>query len=195
MRDAIESGMFEGPRFTVCGRQITSHQGLEDAFPTWMEFPPGQAGVLVKSRDDIVEAIRVQAKEGVDVIKISGSTDFAVSDDAIDGSAFRADEFKLMADEAHRLNKPITVHARSRDFSLYCAQAGFDWLMHASYIDDAGIEACLKHSSAICPTLTLLTNILDSSQGAVGASSKDVFKREVDAAAEFSVALIMQGYR
>ena len=70
------------------------------------------------------------------------------------------------------------------DSSLYCAQAGFDWLMHASYIDDAGIEACLKHSSAICPTLTLLTNILDSSQGAVGASSKDVFKREVDAAAE-----------
>ena len=116
----------------MCGRQITSHQGLEDAFPTWMEFPPGQAGVLVKSRDDIVEAIRVQAKEGVDVIKISGSTDFAVSDDAIDGSAFRADEFKLMADEAHRLNKPITVHARSRDSSLYCAQAGFDWLMHAS---------------------------------------------------------------
>jgi imidazolonepropionase-like amidohydrolase len=183
VRDAIEAGMFEGPRLAVCGRQITSHQGLEDAFPSWMEFPPGQAGVLVRSRDEIVEAIRLQVKDGVDVIKVSGSSDSAVSDVPIDGSAFTAEEFRLMADEAHRLQRRITVHARSRESSRHCAEAGFDVLMHASYIDDAGIEACLKNNVAICPTLVLLTNILDSSQGAVGASIIDVFKREVEAAA------------
>ena len=183
VRDAIEAGLYEGPRLAVSGRQITSHQGLEDAFPSWMEFPPGQAGVLVRSRDEIVEAIRLQAKDGVDAIKVSGSMDSAVSDVPIDGSAFTAEEFRLMADEAHRLQRRITVHARSRESSLYCAQAGFDVLMHASYIDDAGIEACLSNKVAICPTLVLLTNILDSSQGSVGASIVDVFRREVDAAA------------
>jgi imidazolonepropionase-like amidohydrolase len=183
VRDAIEAGMFEGPRLAVCGRQITSRQGLEDAFPTWMEFPPGQAGELVQSRDEIVETIRRQVKEGVDVIKVSGSSDSAVTDDPLDGSAFRAEEFQLMADEAHRLSRQITVHARSRDSSLYCARAGFDWLMHASYIDDPGIEACLNHKVIICPTLTLLTNMIDSAQSTVGASGTDVFKREVEAAA------------
>ena len=184
VRDAIEAGMYEGPRFAVCGRQLTSRQGLEDAFQTWNPWPPGQAGQLVRGRDEIVEAIRMQVKDGVDVIKISGSSDSAVSDEPLDGSAFSRAEFQWMADEAHRLGRKITVHARSRDSSLFCAEAGFDWLMHASYIDDRGIEACLRKGISICPTLTLLTNMIDAAEGSVGASGIDVFKQEVDAAAE-----------
>jgi imidazolonepropionase-like amidohydrolase len=184
VRDAIEAGMFEGPRFAVCGRQLTTHQGLEDAFPSWMQFPPGQAGVLVRSRDEIVEQIRLQVKDGVDVIKISGSTDSAVFDTPMGGSAFTPEEYRTIADETHRLERKVTVHARTKESALYCAQAGFDWLMHASYIDDEGIEACLKHGIAIAPSLTLLVNILESADGPVGASFLDVFKQEVDAAAE-----------
>jgi imidazolonepropionase-like amidohydrolase len=67
---------------------------------------------------------------------------------------------------------------------LYSAKAGFDWIMHASYIDDEGIEACLKNKVAITPTLTLLINMIDSGEGEVGASALAVFKREVDAAAD-----------
>ena len=33
IRDAIDVGMIEGPRFAVSGRQLTTHQGLEDSFP------------------------------------------------------------------------------------------------------------------------------------------------------------------
>src|SRR5262249_3115497 len=139
VRDAVEAGMFEGPRLAVSGRQITTHQGLEDAFPSWMEFPAGQAGVLVKNRDDIVEAIRLQVKDGVDAIKVSGSSDSAVFDDPLEGAAFRPEEFELIAEETHRLGRVCTVHARSRDSVFYAAQAGFDWIMHASYIDDRGI--------------------------------------------------------
>ncbi len=184
VRDAIRAGMFEGPRMTVCGRQLTTHQGLEDAFPSWMEFPPGQAGVLVRSQDEILEAVRLQVKDGVDVIKVSGSSDSAVFNEPIEGSAFRPEEFQLIADETHRLGRKCTVHARSRESVLSSAKAGFDWIMHASYIDDAGIEACLKNGVAITPTLTLLINMIDSGEGEVGASALDVFKREVDAAAD-----------
>ena len=94
VRDAIEAGMFEGPRFSVAGRQITSHQGLEDAFPSWNPFPPGQAGVLVKSRDEMIEQVRLQVKDGVDTIKVSGSNDSAVSDEPLDGGAFTEEEFQ-----------------------------------------------------------------------------------------------------
>lgn len=184
VRDAIEAGMFEGPRFSVAGRQITSHQGLEDAFPSWNPFPPGQAGVLVKSRDEMIEQVRLQVKDGVDTIKVSGSNDSAVSDEPLDGGAFTEEEFRLIADEAHRLNRTVTVHARSKESTLWCARSGYDWIMHASYIDDEGIEACLKNGVSLCPTLTLLVNIVDSHVGSAGASIIDVFKREVDAAAE-----------
>src|SRR5579871_2067860 len=161
VRDAIDAGMFEGPRFAVSGRQITNHQGLEDSFPNEMQFPPGQAGVLVKSRDEILETIRYQVKDRVDAIKVSGSNDSLITPDSLDGSAFSYEELKLIADETHRLGKICGVHARSRDSILDSARAGFDIIFHASYIDDAGIEACLKNRCVITPTLTLLVNIIE----------------------------------
>ncbi len=184
VRDAIRSGLFEGPRMTVCGRQLTTHQGLEDAFPSWMEFPPGQAGVLVRSQDEILEAVRLQVKDGVDVIKVSGSSDSAVFNEPIEGSAFRPEEFQLITDEVHRLDRKCAVHARSRDSVLHSAKAGFDWIMHASYIDDEGIDACLQNNVSITPALTLLANMIESAKDEVGASALDVFKSEIDAAAD-----------
>ena len=182
VRDAIDCGMFDGPRLTVSGRQLTSHQGLEDSFPNSMEFPPGQAGVLVKSHDEIREQIRYQVKDGVDAIKVSGSNDSLITPDSLDGSAFTFDEFKLIADETHRLGKMCTVHARSRDSVVAAAQAGFDIIFHASFIDDEGIEWCLKNKCTIVPTLPLLVNLLEASQGAAGVSGLDALKREVEAA-------------
>jgi imidazolonepropionase-like amidohydrolase len=182
VRDAIEAGMYEGPRLAVCGRQITSHQGLEDSFPSSMQFPPGQAGVLVKSRDEIVEEIRLQVKDGVDCIKVSGSTDLAIANAPLGGAAFTADEFNVIAAEAHRLQRKCTVHARSREATCLAAAAGFDWIMHASFIDEEGIDLCLKNNIAIVPTLTLLANILASAQEDAGASIIKEFRHEYESA-------------
>jgi imidazolonepropionase-like amidohydrolase len=182
VRDAIDSGMFEGPRFTVSGKQLTNHQGLEDSFPSNMEFPPGQSAVLVKTKEDLVEAIRLQVKDEVDAIKVSGSNDNLITPDALGTSAFTYEEFKLIADETHRLGRICSVHARSRDAALDCARAGFDNLFHASYIDDAGIEAALSNGCVITPTLTLLVNLLDAKQEVAGASTMDATKREIEAA-------------
>jgi imidazolonepropionase-like amidohydrolase len=182
VRDAIDSGMFEGPRFAVSGRQLTSHQGLEDSFPNEMQFPPGQAGVLVKTRDEIVEQIRFQVKDNVDAIKVSGSNDSLITPDSLDGAAFTLDEFRTIADETHRLGRICTVHARSRDAVLHAAKAGFDVIFHASYIDDEGIEWCLRNKAVIVPTLPLLVNILEASGDAPTSPIVDAFRREVDAA-------------
>lgn len=183
VRDAIDTGMFEGPRFTISGKQITNHQGLEDSFPSNMEFPPGQSAVLVKNKDDLVEAIRLQVKDEVDAIKVSGSNDNLITPDALGSAAFTFEEFKIIADETHRLGKICSVHARSRDAALDCARAGFDNLFHASYIDDEGIEACLKHNCVITPTLTLLVNLIDAKRSIGEASSMDATRREIEAAA------------
>jgi imidazolonepropionase-like amidohydrolase len=185
LRDAIEAGIVEGPRMAAAGRQLTSYQGLEDAFPSWMEYPVGQAGVLVNSKDDIVSAVRLQAKEGVDIIKVSGSDDSIVSSSLIEGMAFTDEEFKLIADETHRLAKKCTVHARTAASIRACAAAGFDWLQHASFMDSEGLEIVLEKQIPIIPALPLLVNLLEaSSQTDIPAALLDVFKREVDAASE-----------
>ncbi|QII85365.1 amidohydrolase family protein [Bordetella hinzii] len=182
VRDAIDSGMYPGPRYTVSGRQITNHQGLEDAFPSEMAFPPGQAAVLIKTRDDLIEAVRLQVKDGVDAIKVSGSNDNLITPDAADVSAFTREELRLIADETHRLGKLCSIHARSRVSARDAALAGFDNIYHASYIDEEGIEACLESGSVITPTLTLLVNLIEANQAQAGASGAAAFEREVEAA-------------
>lgn len=184
VRDAIDTGMFEGPRFTVSGKQITNHQGLEDSFPSWMEFPVGQSAVLVKNKDDLIEAIRLQVKEEVDAIKVSGSNDNLITPDALGASAFTFEELKIVADETHRLGRICSTHARSCESARDAALAGFDNIFHASYIDDAGIEACLKNQCVITPTLTLLVNLIGANQDGAGASGKSAFQREVEAASK-----------
>jgi len=183
VRDAIDSGMFPGPRFAVSGKQITNHQGLEDSFPNNMEFPVGQAAVLVKTKDDLVEAVRYQVKDEVDAIKVSGSNDNLITPDALGTSAFTYEELKIIADETHRLDKICGIHARSRLSALDAARAGFDIIFHASYMDDEGIEWCLKNNCVITPTLTLLVNLIEANQALAGASGIGAFQREVEAAA------------
>ncbi|PKU23449.1 metal-dependent hydrolase family protein [Telmatospirillum siberiense] len=182
LRDAIDAGLFPGPRFAVSGRQLTTHQGLEDSFPNEMAFPPGQAAVLIKSRDDFIEAIRYQVKDRVDAIKVSGSNDNLITPDSLDNSAISDEEYALIAAECHRLGRLCTVHARTRDSVLGAARAGFDVIFHASHIDEAGIEACLAGGAVITPTLTLLVNLIEAGEVMAGVSGIDAFKREVEAA-------------
>jgi imidazolonepropionase-like amidohydrolase len=184
LRDAIDVGMCQGPRFAVSGRQLTTHQGLEDSFPNEMQFPPGQAAVLVKNKDEMMEAIRYQVKDRVDCIKVSGSNDNMITPDSLDGSALTDEELSVIATEARRLGVMSSIHARSRDSVIGAAKAGFDLIFHASCIDDEGIELCLKNNVVITPTLTLLVNILNATKGVSGDSHLDAVIREVDAARE-----------
>jgi imidazolonepropionase-like amidohydrolase len=180
VRDAIDAGLIEGPRFVASGRQLTSHQGLEDSFPNNVAWPAGQAAVLIKSRDDLIEAIRYQVKDRVDCIKVSGFNDLMIAPDSLDGAAFTLDEFSLIADGTHRLGKICSVHARSRDAS----KAGFDVIFRASYIDDEGIDNCLRSGSVITPTLTYLANIVDAARGSHASAMADGVRRELEAAAD-----------
>ena len=54
VRDAINAGLFQGPRITTSGRQITSRQGLGDWYPSWIGAPESSIGVLVRSIDEAI---------------------------------------------------------------------------------------------------------------------------------------------
>ena len=163
IRDAIEAGLFDGPRITSTGPYLTSRQGLTDWYPTWIGVPTTAIGTLVRSPDEAIEAIRVQVKDGVDGIKI-----------AMDGvltdthgrlvAAFTQAETTAMVAEAHRLGRFVIVHARGAEAVLYAARAGVDIIFHASYMDEAGLDAVLERGCTLCPTLTFLRNSAEFTQ-------------------------------
>ncbi len=163
VRNAINFGLFDGPRVTAAGRYLTTRQGLTDWYPTWIGVPDTSIGRLVTSKDEAIEEIRVQVKNGVDCIKL-----------ALDGiqtrpdgeliAAFTQDETTTMVTEAHRLGRKVVAHAMGREAVLYAARAGVDLIFHAFHLDDACIEAMLRSGSMLGPTLTFQRNIIDFTQ-------------------------------
>lgn len=177
VRDAIRAGLIQGPRMACAGKQITTQQGIADGLPSWIGVPESSFGALVRSNEEMIQEIRNEVKDGVDLIKIAGS-----GNSSDEYASFRLEELELAIDEAHRLDRPVTIHARSRQSVEYAAKAGVDWIMHASYMDEATLEMVGEKNIPILPALTLLVNTLEANSADLTPGVRDRFKREIDAA-------------
>ena len=163
VRNAINFGLFDGPRVTAAGRYLTTRQGLTDWYPTWIGVPDTSVGRLVTNKDEAIEEIRVQVKNGVDCIKLA-MDGIQTRPDGELIAAFNQDETNSMVTEAHRLGRKVVAHAMGREAVLYAARAGVDLIFHAFHLDDACIDAMLRSGSALGPTMTFQRNIIDFTQ-------------------------------
>lgn len=161
VRDAINAGMFVGPRITTSGRQITARQGLGDWYPTWIGVPESSVGVLVRNVDEAIDEIRLQVKDRVDFIKFTA--DGLHRNKAEGGlmACFNQSELTTMVEECHRLGMKVITHARGREAVLYSARAGADIIFHAFEMDEEGLDAVVKSGATISPAFTFLVNTIE----------------------------------
>jgi imidazolonepropionase-like amidohydrolase len=184
VRDAIRGGLFPGPRISAAARYLSTHAALTDYFPSWIGTPRSGVGALTEGASQMVNEVRDQAKNGVDFIKIAASGESSILTPG-GGSvpAFRADELKIIVDEAHRLGKRVTAHARSGQSVVDCVEAGIDWIMHADFMDRAQADRLAASGIPCCPALTFTANIADWGHIAGCTQSRiDRFKRDLDKA-------------
>lgn len=182
VRNAINAGMFKGPRIAASSNVIANRQSLNDWFPSWVGTPEYFSGRLCATQEEQIAEIRRQAKDGVDVIKIAmDGTHRRENGEII--AAFTEDETRVMVEEAHRLGKKVAVHAYGAEAVLYAAKAGVDVIFHAFFLDDACIEAILASGSHLAPTLTMLANNVEFAED-YEASTKsgyaDMQRRVID---------------
>jgi imidazolonepropionase-like amidohydrolase len=151
IRDAIEAGALIGPRMTSAGRYLTTSNGIADFYPTPVGVPDGSVGLLTNSVQEMVAAVRVHVKNGVDLIKVADSPygEF---------QAFTYDELAAIVEIAHQLNRKVTIHARGNGEVGAAIRAGVDWIMHGNLIDDDVIEQLVESRIPLCPTLLLHAN-------------------------------------
>jgi imidazolonepropionase-like amidohydrolase len=181
LREGIEAGLVEGPRMASgLNALLTAAGGTAGRL-----IPDrGQLGYaqVVGDRDEIVRATRQQVKHGVDWIKVhvTGSVPNRVGELTV----WTLDELRAVTDTARALDTPTVAHCRSAESTRLAAEAGVDLILHASYLDDAAVEAVVAAGAAIAPTFTFLANLADHG-AAVGAASAqvDVFRGEIDATA------------
>ncbi|HLI27706.1 MAG TPA: amidohydrolase family protein [Chloroflexota bacterium] len=164
VRDAILAGMFPGPRMTTAGRFLSTSNSIADYYPEWVGVPDSSSGVLVNTKDAMVDEVRRQIKSGVDLIKIG---------DSMFGQyqAFADDEVALITETAHRLKRRVTIHARGPGEVAAAVKAGVDWIMHGELMTDEVLDLLVQSGIPLCPTLTLVANTAQWGER-VGASPR-----------------------
>ncbi|MGV3570579.1 MAG: amidohydrolase family protein [Ramlibacter sp.] len=184
VRDAIKAGLFPGPRISAAARYLSTHAALTDYFPSWVGSPRSGVGALTEGASQMVNEVRDQVKNGVDFIKIAASGESSILTPG-GGSvpAFNADELKVIVQEAHRLGRRVTAHARSGQSVMDCVEAGIDWIMHADFMDAKQADRLAESGIPCCPALTFTANVAEWGHIAGCSQARiDRFKRDLDKA-------------
>lgn len=183
LRDAIEAGIVPGPRMATGGNALLTAAG-----GTAGRLIPDSGrigyGRVVSSRDEIVAEVRRQIKIGVDWIKVhvTGLTPRQKVRGEV--QVWNLEELKLVVNTAHDLGIPVVGHCRGATSTRDAARAGFDMILHATYMDDEALEAVVTAKVPIVPTFTFQANLADFG-AEVGASEgiRRIFQKEIEESA------------
>jgi imidazolonepropionase-like amidohydrolase len=180
-RDAIDNGMYPGPRIFAAGRHISADGGFADYFPGWLGMPASAEGVLCPTRDAMRSEVRRQVKNRVDLIKISGDSQ-AQDRNLQAGPCYSEEEMACVVETAHALGRKVTIHSRYARTVAMAARVGVDWVIHASYMDPADIGLLCDRQVPICPTMTYTANIVQHGRDVgVDPNYIETKQRELDA--------------
>lgn len=192
LRDAVNAGLIEGPRMVAGGHYISTWNGTGSFYPTHMQHPPSSFAVVCNTRDEMVEQVRREIKDGVDIIKISGDGDTSTNRGMdLLGSITPAD-LSAIVEIAHRMKRKVTIHARSGRASAEAAAAGLDWIIHGSFMSEDDLAVVIEHGTPLLPTLSLLAGFVEWGAD-LGASQAfvDFQKYELEAAS----GILSKAYR
>jgi len=180
LRDAIEGGVIEGPRMTTGGNVLINCIGGTAARLLPDEGTRGYARI-VHTPDEIVREIHKQIKMGVDWIKVHVSgLPIRPGKETGEISTWTLDELKLVCDTAHQFGIPVVGHCRNATSTRDAALAGFDMILHATYMDDEALKAVVDRKVPLVPTFTFQANLADFG-AAIGSDEnlREVFRAEI----------------
>jgi imidazolonepropionase-like amidohydrolase len=199
IRNAINDGTIQGPRYLAASQEITVPGGLGDSTMPHLPQHEFAFGAIVSGADEMRRCVRMFCKYGVDSLKIN------LSGESITGmpgemSQFTEEEIAVCVDEAKRWGKRVAAHARSNWSIKQCVKQGIEVIYHASFTDEEALDLLEAHKLEhfIAPGLAWLINTTHHASE-YGLTREVVTKmgypRELDAAIESMRALRKRGVR
>ena len=160
-REAVEQGLFTGPRLFVCGRAISQTGGHGDArSPADLASPCAcvhLVGGLCRIADGVTEvrqAVRDEIRLGADQIKVMAGGGVASPADPIDQLQYSDDELAAAAvDEAGRSHTYVLVHAYTAEAIKRSVRAGARTIEHGNMIDEEAAAMMARAGAFLVPTL------------------------------------------
>ncbi|MGM0945847.1 MAG: amidohydrolase family protein [Bacteroidota bacterium] len=153
IRDAINRGLFDGPRIFGAGHYLSITGGGGDINYFSSEQKLIADGLVVDGVDEVRKAVRQELKNGSDWIKVLVTGAFMSAGDNPQNVHFSDEELKTVIEEAGRRGVPVMAHAHSTEGINTAIRMGVRSIEHGTFLSDESINLFLEHGTYLIPTI------------------------------------------
>mgnify|MGYP002622425487 CR=1 FL=1 len=157
---AINSGFVPGPDMWPAGHFISitgGHCDITGFAPGVLELGPKDG--IADGVDEVIKAVRYQAKHGVRIIKVCATGGvFSFSQNAPVGALqYSLEELEAIVREANKLGLKVAAHAHGTEGINTAVRAGVASIEHGSILSDESIRLMKQHGTYLVPNLYINT--------------------------------------
>lgn len=158
LKEAIEDGVFPGPRLFIAGHALSQSGGHADyRGPHDDSMCCGGTttglGRIANGVPECMQAVREEIRTGSDFIKIMGSGGVSSPTDKIDHLQFTGAEIRAMVECAANAGTYVTAHAYTSQAIRHCIENGARGIEHGNFIDEPTAKMMAEKGCFLTPTL------------------------------------------
>src|SRR6266704_1021657 len=179
LRNSINKGVVVGPRMLVATKGIGATGGHFDPTSGFRDFlfgrEPDYTDGIGDGPEEMRKAVRLEVKNGADVIKAAVSGGVLSLADEVDTPQLTPVEMAALVDESHRLRKKVAVHCHGDQAAREAIAAGVDSIEHGSFLKPETLTLMKNKGTFLTPTLMPVEYIMskiDSYPAPVQAKAK-----------------------
>ncbi len=170
LQEAVQRGLFDGPRLFIAGWPITQTGGHADSRPQGAQemictcAGLGLFGAIADGVGEVRRAVREQVRNGANQIKVMAGGGVASPTDPIAGTQYSIEELRAIVEEAQAANLYVMAHAYSPRAVTRAVQAGVRSIEHGNLIDEATARVMKQEGAWLVPTLATYAALGDQGQ-------------------------------
>ena len=162
LKQAIDEGLYPGPRLLAASRDICATGGMADWNPSYLKLGMEGLALIADGPDQVRAAVRRSIKDGADVVKCYIGGDALLPHTPIGDCTYTVAEVAALVDESRMRGRMTAAHVRGQRSSRVAAEAGVDSLEHATYADDETLRLIADRGLTLVPGLRYLFAILEN---------------------------------
>jgi imidazolonepropionase-like amidohydrolase len=159
LAEAVERGLFKGPRLFIAGRALSQTGGHGDARPKGARAMAcacaglGLSGAIADGVTEVRRAAREQLRNGANQVKVMAGGGVISPADPIEGTQYSAEELRAVCEEAEAANTYVMAHAYSPRSIERAVRAGVRSIEHGNLLDEKAARTMKECGATLVPTL------------------------------------------